>query len=220
VQDLYDNISELECIFRAAELPEKVPVGALLGYILTIGNTRLLNPIGSLLWSGKYISSPVQCEGGNESFIGWNRVLGEPMFPFVARLGKLPNFVKNPNPFHNDNKTSVILDYSTDIRKYCPNFEEVKTTFPENVTIQRSPYDKTIAPVNFVVDTMRPVGKTTAGATIFLGLAYFQDMYSEKEIASPFSYFALISYDLGVVPRMKSGQSLKPLVSKRMFPLS
>jgi hypothetical protein len=213
IQDLHDRLSDLECIFRAAEIPEKVPEGALPGTPLMIGNSLLLNPL-RVFWSGKY-TMKIECKKGQEdTFLGWNHVALDAALPFVALLGRLSDIAKNPHPLYNDNKTSIILDYSSDIREYCSEseFNSYKAKYPERLKIKRSPFDKTVAPINFLIDVIRPVGKQEDGGTIFLGVSYGQDFYSSKAMASPIMFFTVVSYDTNVVPSMKPGQSLKPLV--------
>jgi hypothetical protein len=211
VQDLFDNYSDLECIFRAAEEPDKVPEGPLYGEVFSLANVRVLNPLMRTVWTGKF-TKKVVCNG-NETYLGWNRILEDAHFPFVAYLGKLPE-VSNPHPLYNDNKTSLMIDYTRAMDEICPDFLEMKARSSDSLPVQRSPVNKNFFPVTAILDVVRLVGRQEDGGAIYLGQLFWKDHFATDEMAKPCLFFSLVSYDPDVNRNFKSGQALKPLVSE------
>jgi len=211
IQDLWDNIDDLECIYRVGEEPTSILVGPMVGVCFTVGNSYAANPVAKAIWTGKYTMN-VTCGEKKKVHLGWNGVFGDIAFPYAMFIGKL-NDVGNMHPVWKDNRSTIVLDYSRPMSHYCPNYYEMLNSDNEQMKFKRSADYQMIAPFIFVIDGMRPVGRQKDGGLIYLGQTYVRDGYRSDVLTYPVAFFAVISYDKNVEKHIKYGHTLTPLVN-------
>jgi hypothetical protein len=218
---LADAVEELECIFRAGQVPDKVPMGALHGDMLSLlGEPHpWLRSFVTSGWKGKFLSRSPCSSSSPGIFQGWNYMLGNAYAPFVASIGKLQDFAKAHPSYTEDGKESLFFNYGFNFDKECPELRSLMEARPEAFSIKKSPMNKAFYPTHRFLDELRLVGRQVDGGAILLGTGYLRDPYTSGAavVSERMAYFSLLSYDAGLNKDFAKGQSLQPLVKSTSF---
>jgi len=147
--------------------------------------------------------------GGNETYVGWNNIRGSPLFPFVARVG--PIRLNLAPGEYNDGRDALIVDYTQDFQKACPNYRTFLQKYYGQVAVRRRTLNE-VYPINQIVDSLRFVGMQEDGGSIYLGKTYLIDFYRTDRQAATVFFWYIVNYDGAAAPDFQVGQSLPPLV--------
>jgi len=175
---------ELECVYQAGLTPSKVPEGPLYGAVLKVLVTSHFDSFINRIWWGK-IATEYKCPSTGVIYhVGFNNLLNHFLNPFLVYLGRLDE----------NDKGSLILDYTVDFSQICPGMEKF-------AGIKRNAF-----PGNIAVDGVRFVGRQKDGGAILLGKVVHQ-----HDRTVPLSYFSFVNYDAQLNVDFAVGQSLPPL---------
>lgn len=192
---------DLECLYAAAHIPTTVPLGPYYGDTLELINSGLLTPIGQAIWTGK-IGTLLHC-GSTTVRISWNAVGDRLRFPAILSIGAI-NVVLAPGEF-DDGRGGFLIDYSQDFGAACPIGPDPSVDSLD-VSLLNNPY-----PFNQILDVVRLVGRTPAGAAIYLGKTFLKSIFRPNNEAATIAFWAIRSYDTAADPQIHSGVALPPL---------
>jgi hypothetical protein len=209
VEDLLSYKTDLECIFNIGTAPNKVPTGAYYARPLTAFNTQLFNTFSSLFWSGLYVNS-TECNGMMK-YIGWNNLAGRPLFPFEAKIEPL-HLNLAPGEY-NDGRKSLILDYSANLVRSCPDYRNNLQRSYQSAVVRRRTLNSEVFPANQLVSAIRFIGKQDDGSSIYIGKTFMKDPFRPDSQAVTIAFFSVVNYEENVMKDFSIGDILPPIVS-------
>jgi len=192
--------------------PTAIPMGAYRMRMLQVLNTRTLNPLSDFVAAGKY-AGRFHCSANTTATILWNHIFRNPNLPGVLRIGKLKDY-KLEQGIYQDNRDSVIIDYTDDIATRCPNYDFINFvthgTRTSALPVTTKEITKNFFPHNQNIGGLRLVGRDSDGAGIYLGKMFMRDL--ETKQFGFLAYFSILNNDKDVCPNFKHGDTLPPLV--------
>jgi hypothetical protein len=171
----------------------------------------LINPLVTFLWRGNF-AFKAECNATTnktEIYVGFHNSFNRAYLPTILYISPLEgNFAPGECE---DKKSSVVMDFTQDLTKVCPDYDEFvernKNNLPTTVKNLVNLYPQTQ-----VLDVFRLVGRQKDGAKIFLGKTYFKDYYRSDQQLATIAFWYLTSYDEEVNPEFHVGEALPPLV--------
>lgn len=207
VFDLYHLIDQLECMWTASVVPQRVPLGQNYGRLLAFTNTAALDLFTDFLpprpYQGDY-TFLTQCKGqlyiiGELNFGGLGVSWG------VWTINSFPRPLVEGEFY--DGREGVLMDFSVDMDRICP-IEGHESLLEKNYRFR--PFKTGRYPMRLFIDLLRVVGCDSDGGKLLLGRTFMLDPdESNHTPAFTVLFFVLKSLDPGVAPNFKCGTEIQ-----------
>eukprot|EP00922_Rhytidocystis_sp_ex-Travisia-forbesii_P046857 GHVS01069842.1.p1 GENE.GHVS01069842.1~~GHVS01069842.1.p1 ORF type:complete len:424 (+),score=44.76 GHVS01069842.1:194-1465(+) len=207
IQDLYELVPEIECLWTQAIVPNKVPMGASYGRLITFANTAFIDYFMEFIYQGDFLLQ-TRCND-NYYNIGVLNFGGMDLSTGIWSISPIPSHFNFLPGEHYDGRAGVLMDFTVNVEHYCP-YEGNEKTWRAPLLNGFRPFATGTWPYRLFIDMLRAVGRDSDGCVILLGRTWMLDPLPADSGLYTVLFFTLKTCDPEVLPNFKRGVPLDP----------
>eukprot|EP00922_Rhytidocystis_sp_ex-Travisia-forbesii_P046855 GHVS01069839.1.p1 GENE.GHVS01069839.1~~GHVS01069839.1.p1 ORF type:complete len:419 (+),score=56.97 GHVS01069839.1:219-1475(+) len=208
IQDLYSLVPEIECVWTQAIVPNKVPMGASYGRLLTFANTAFIDYFIEFIYQGDFLLQ-TRCND-NYYNIGVLNFGGMDLSTGIWSISPLPSHYTLLPGEQYDGRAGVLMDFTVNVDHYCP-VEGNEKAWRGPLLSGFLPFTTGTWPYRLFIDMLRAVGRDSDDCIILLGRTWMLDPLPADNGLYTVLFFTLKTCDPEVLPDFKRGVPLDPI---------
>eukprot|EP00922_Rhytidocystis_sp_ex-Travisia-forbesii_P046856 GHVS01069841.1.p1 GENE.GHVS01069841.1~~GHVS01069841.1.p1 ORF type:complete len:420 (+),score=86.00 GHVS01069841.1:204-1463(+) len=207
-EDLYSLVPEIECLWTQAIVPNKVPMGASYGRLITFANTAFIDYFIEFIYQGDFLVQ-TRCND-NYYNIGILNFGGKDLSTGIWSISPIPSHYTFLPGEHYDGRAGVLMDFTVNVEHYCP-YEGNEKGWRAPLLSGFRPFTTGTWPYRLFIDMLRAVGRDSDGCIILLGRTWMLDPLPADNGLYTVLFFTLKTCDPEVLPDFKRGEPLDPI---------